>query len=357
MIYNTTLSYDENAFKGPFFKGTIPERIIPPRDQWTQIFGQDVIAPLGVFSCPFVTNARSMKLASDLGYDLITWKSIRSKPTSAHPFPHVTYVQMENAHARVSGPPTSAESLALATSIGIASYDFEDTMQQMEKGRAAMRDGQLFISSIYGVGETQQKMIDDFVYLALRVKEAGAQVIEANLSCPNIQKIFYEDTQLVYELSAALVAALNGTPLTLKMGLFSSKKIMRETLIAAARAGAQGITAINSVSTKILDTAGNSYFGTRIKAGVSGAPILSRAVDFVREAKKIITTEQLDLTILGGGGITLPGHIDLFFDAGADAVLSGAGALYNPYLMHEYRMKTESYLHHTTKEGYKHASQ
>ncbi len=356
MLYNTTLLYEENAFKGPFFKGDIPERIIPSRDQWTQIFGQDIIFPLGLFSCPFVTNARSMKLASDLGYDLITWKSIRSKPTPAHPFPNVTYVQMENDQARVSGPPASAESLALATSIGIASFDFENTMQQMEKGRAAMRAGQLFIASIYGVGETQKKMIDDFVYLALRVKEAGAQVIEANLSCPNVHQIFYEDTQLVYELSAALVAALNGTPLALKMGLFSSKKIMRETLRAAARAGAQGITAINSVSTKIVDAARNPYFGTRIKAGVSGAPILSRAIEFVREAKKIITAEQLDLTILGGGGITMPGDIDLFFDAGAEAVLSGAGALYNPYLMHEYRMKTEPYLHPTI-EGYKHASQ
>jgi len=86
----------------------------------------------------------------------------------------------------------------------------------------------------------------------------------------------------------------------------------------------------------IVTEKGESFFPGRLHAGVCGSPIRPFALQFIRDARAISDAHTYNFTILGCGGITLPEHINEFFEAGADAALSGAAAMYNPYLMQEY---------------------
>jgi dihydroorotate dehydrogenase (NAD+) catalytic subunit len=347
-LYDPSLTFAENVQHGPFFEGEISKRMVPPRSEWKTILGKKIMSPLGLFSCPFVVSERGMKLASELGFDIITWKTIRNLPSAAHPMPNVGYVERcEGGMQARTIAPSSYDELAFAISIGNSCFDLSDTLEEMQRGMAHMKEGQLFNLSIYGIGQTRAELTHDFATLAARVNEINPDAVEANLSCPNVNGLLYEDPSLVYELCSAMTKVLGHTPLIIKLGIFNSYAAMEECFITAARAGVQGVSAINAIGMKVFAQDGSYYFGEKRPAvGIGGAPIIPQAVQFTRDAKKIIKNHHLNLTLLAGGGITMPNHIDLFFEAGADAVLSATGALHNPYLMHEYRMMTQTISHH-----------
>lgn len=342
VVYDLRKTFQENLLEGPFFTGAIPGRIIPPRNEWKMLFDYAVMTPLGVPACPFVVNSRGVQLASDLGFDVITWKTIRSTATQARPFPQVSFLEyapilsFDQKMITTRRLSKSFADFAYTVSIGNASHELDIVLEDMRMGVQLIKPGQILITSIYGVGDTRQELIDDFVYLAVRVKEVGVHVIEANLSCPNVDGLLYKDPELVFALCSAIVKAIGTTPLTIKLGIFDSRQQMETILAAAARAGVRGITGINAIGMDIVTQQGEPFFPGRTHAGVCGAPIRPFALQFIRDARALSDAHGYAFTILGCGGITLPEHIDLFFDVGADAALSGAAALYNPYLMNEY---------------------
>lgn len=345
LIYDSSKTFQENLLEGPFFTGDIPERIIPPRSQWKKLFGYEVMSPIGIPACPFVVNSRGLKLASDLGYDVITWKTIRSQATQARPYPQVSLLHnrpitdFHTPMVTTKKMPHSFSELAFSVSIGNASHELDWVLEEMQRGLSFLKEGQLLLSSIYGVGDTPTDVVNDFAYLAQRVKEAGAHVVEANLSCPNVDGLLYKNSELVTAICSAIVQAIGTTPLTIKLGIFESRDEMEEIMLAAARAGARGITGINAIGMDIVTEQGTEFYPGRPHAGVCGAPVRPHALQFIKHGRAICERHALDLTILGCGGVTQPEHCDLFFEAGADAVLSGAGAMHHPYLAHEYAMK------------------
>lgn len=339
-MYDHTLDFETNYKQGPFFDGAILERIIPPKSSWPSLFDYQIMSRVGVFACPATASPRSIKLMSDLGYDIITAKTIRSHPFQAHPYPHVTFIKehaISDFDQTITASSTPGNKIATACSIGNASFTLEQSRRDLAKSLSHLKEGQILISSIYGVGDTQSALIKDFVFLAKAVYEVGVHAIELNLSCPNLDGMIQDDVDAVGAVCAAVVAAIAPTPVIIKLGLFKDDIQMQKVLLAAARAGVQGISCINSIGMKIVDTDGKSYFGTRKKGGVSGEPIRPYALAFAKKVAAVIAQHHLDIMLLAGGGITSPEHIDLFFDCSADAAMMAAGAMYNPYLAHEYQ--------------------
>ncbi len=365
MLYDTSKSFDENIKEGPFFKGPIATRMVPERTQWAKIFDYHVMSSLGVSACPMVANARGAKLASDLGYDVITWKTIRSTESQAHKFPHVAFITQSSISSFdeqliATNTQLSRKNIACANSIGNASYNLEDTVQEIEQGVALLAPGQILISSIYGVGDSNKKLIDDFVVLASSVSQVGVHAIELNLSCPNVTGLLYKDAQRVYQLGKHVVKHVGALPVIIKVGLFDSDEQMQAVMQAAAKAGIRGIAGINTISMKVINNKGEPYFGqTRRYAGISGTLIAPFAISFIKKARTIIAQERLDLTILGGGGITNCDQIQTFFQSGADAIMMATGAMVNPFLAYEYhqsQIKKDRYAINEHKAGFNKAT-
>lgn len=345
-MYDHTLDFETNYRQGPFFNGAIPERIFLPKSSWPMLFDYPVMSRVGVFACPATASPRSIKLMSDLGYDIITAKTVRSYPFKAHPFPHVTFINeqmISDFDQIITASSAPRDVIATACSIGNASFALDQSCQDLAESLSYLKDGQILISSIYGVGDTQSALVKDFVFLAKAVNEVGVHAIELNLSCPNLDGMIQDDVDAVGAVCKAVVAAIAPTPVIIKLGLFKDDIQIQNVLLAAARAGVQGISCINSIGMKIVDAAGKPYFGTRKKGGVSGEPIRQYALEFAKKVAAVIAQHHLDITLLAGGGITSPEHIDLFFDVGADAAMMAAGAMYNPYLAHEYRRDRAAY--------------
>jgi dihydroorotate dehydrogenase (NAD+) catalytic subunit len=347
-IYDIHKTYLENADFGPFFTGPIPERILPPQEKWIDFLGYPVASPIGIPAGPLLTS-RWIDLAGRLGFDILTYKTIRSAEHPCHPLPNMVYVnthglvsneQRTGSATLVSKPSFNLEELAVTNSFGMPSRSRAFLLEDIPRANACCGPGQVMVVSVVGTVRSSCTFLEDFVEAALLAKEAGAKLIEANFSCPNVDKTagcLYMSPTTVSDIGHALVKAIAPIPLIIKVGTFASEQQLRDVFYAAAHAGIRGISGINTVSMPVVDNEGHPALGPqRLTSGICGGPIRPVALHFIQQAAHIKRKEKLDLTLIGVGGITLPEHFDLFLQAGADIAMSATGMMWDPYLAARY---------------------
>ncbi len=344
-LYDITKSFEENYKQTSSLDCSISQRYVPPRSQWGSLLGYPIISPIGIPACAIMTS-RGIALAAGLGFDVLTYKTICSGKVRSHPLPNICYVSCNRQIGNhdigapfyaTDTPPEDASMIAISNSLGNPSDSPEGIMHDIAQARATLHEGQVLIVSVFGRGADEHTIAHDFAAAAQLAYEAGAQIIELNLSCPNVvHGFFYKNAAMVHTIIQC-VQRVVPLPIIIKVGVFDSKEQMREILKSSAQAGARAICGINSVPVKIVTAQGVPFFGTgRITSGLSGAPIRTLAKQFIVDAREIIMQDNLDLIILATGGITSTEHFKEFFDLGADIVLSGTGAMHDPYLASRY---------------------
>ncbi len=338
MLYDIHKSFASNWQHGPIYNGTFPKRILPPKESWITLFGHKVLSPIGIPACPWSTS-KGIAFLSKLGFDIFTYKTVRNGASEAHTWPNLAFVaDTANPHKQkciiATQDQEQSTSKTLANSIGNVSFDPDIMQQDITQARSALTEGQLLIVSVYGSEQKQRNVFQDYIYTALLAQDAGAQVIECNLSCPNIpgETPLYKEPNKVYSLVKKMCQAL-AIPVIIKIGLCDHQQQLHDILVHAARAGAQGVCGLNTIATHIIHKDGTSFFGTkRSIAGLSGNSIRPLALTFIQTARSIIDREKLPLTLLGTGGITEPAHFDQFLNAGAQIAMSATGTFFNPQL-------------------------
>jgi len=337
-IYDISKSYLENATEGPYFQGEIPKRPKPTHP--IEFLGVTLNSPLGIPAGPLL-NARWIELAAQLGFDLVTYKTIRSFAHPGHALPNMIYVEPQSeSTAVVCDAPGRMDQLMLTNSFGMPSRSPEFLLEDIERAHRSLSKGQAMIVSVVGTPNQGVSFAEDFVRAAVLAKDAGAKLIEANLSCPNVGKAegqLYTNPEAVYQFTHAMVQAIRPIPLILKTGVFPSLEVMRASLEAAARAGANAVCGINSVSYQVLDEKGQPALGAhRPTSGVCGALIRQSAVEFLRQASTIIRKEKLGLELLGCGGVVKSEHFDELLSSGAKIAMSATGMMWDPFLALRY---------------------
>lgn len=335
-IYDIRKTYEENVLHGPFFYGKMPVR--KPPEKLIDFLGFKVNSRLGVPAGPLLTS-KWVALAAKLGFDIPTYKTIRSRSYPSHPLPNVTFVSKEGQ--QTARPGQTAE-ITITNSFGMPSQSPDFLMEDIESANRALKSGQVMIVSVVGSPNQKQSLIQDFIHAASLAKDAGAKIIEANFSCPNVEKaegILYTHAETVESYVRQIAAAIYPIPLIIKVGVFANEDQLKEMLIAAARGGARGICGINSVSMNISPPLDSH----RKTSGVCGAAIRPAALQFIEQASRIIEEEKLGLTLLGCGGIMEAEHIEEFLDRGAHIAMSATGMMWDPYLAARYHERAFTY--------------
>ncbi len=103
----------------------------------------------------------------------------------------------------------------------------------------------------------------------------------------------------------------------------------------------QGISAINTIQATIVDEQGKQALPGegRLRSGVCGASIKWAGLDMTKKLKKIKEELHLNFQIIGVGGVMTALDFLEYRDAGADAVMSATGAMWNPYLAREVKSR------------------
>ncbi len=349
-IYDISKSYLENALNGPVFKGVIPPRALPSKEHWIDFLGFKVASRIGVPAGPLL-NSKWIGFAAAFGYDILCYKTIRSFEYLGHSVPNIIYVDAKqplDVHklplhlVESSGPPRDLTSIGITNSFGMPSRPPESLREDIPLAQSSLREGQVMIVSIVGTPPCAlqpQPFIDNFIDTASLAKECGAQIVEANFSCPNVstgEGCLYYNPDAVYSISKKLVQVLGSIPLILKVGVFPDDVMMEKTFLAAAKAGVRAISGINTISMKVLKANGQLALGPqRATSGICGSPIREAALEFIRKAHGINKKHHLGLTLIATGGITLPEHFNEFLEY-AEAAMTATGMMWDPYLALRY---------------------
>lgn len=166
----------------------------------------------------------------------------------------------------------------------------------------------------------------EYVQLAKRVDGvSGVAAAELNVSCPNVKRggiQFGHDSEMLYRLVSEVRAATT-KPLAVKLSPNVTHPI--DLALAAQKAGADILSAINTVVGMSIDTRTHKPRLATIKGGLSGPAIRPIAVRIVFDVAR-----EVDLPVIGIGGIETVDDVLEFLLAGASAVQIGTTLFRDP---------------------------
>jgi len=160
---------------------------------------------------------------------------------------------------------------------------------------------------------------NDFEFMIKQFENCKVAAFELNLSCPHVAKVGLEvgdDTELVGKI-VKTVKAETQAPVFAKVGLGTTDYL--ETVSAAIEAGADGITAINTLRAMAIDVETERPILSNKIGGLSGTPIKPIAVRCVYEI-----SSKFNIPIIGCGGISTWEDAVEFILAGSSAVQIGS---------------------------------
>ncbi len=266
----------------------------------TEIAGLTLRNPTMLASGVLGTTADILWRAAKSGAGAVVTKSVGLKPRSGYPNPVI--VQAKCGIINAVGLPNP----------GI--YKFIDEIKDLEKLEVPV------IVSIYGFTP------EEYAEVAYEAACAGAEAIELNLSCPHIEGSGADigsDPDLVFEVVKAVKGRVS-KPVFAK--LTPNVKDIVDLADAAVRAGADALTAINTVRAMAIDIETTRPILSNKIGGLSGPAIKPIAVRCVYEIYR-----SLKIPIIGCGGIETWKDAVEFLLAGASAVQIGTAIAFKGF--------------------------
>lgn len=221
---------------------------------------------------------------------------------------------------RLGNPPERIceTSAGMLNAIGLANVGVEAFCS--EKLPKLRERGVTVIANIFA------SSVDDFVTIARRLdRETGVAAIELNVSCPNVTHggiEFGRDKNLASEVTRRVRDATQ-LPLWVKMSPEAGD--LAGVGVACEAAGADALTAINTIRGLSVDVRGKRLRLANRTGGLSGPALKPIALRMVWELSRAVS-----IPIIGIGGATNADDVIEFLLAGASAVQLGTVNFYDP---------------------------
>jgi len=242
-------------------------------------------------------DAGSMQRIFNCGAGAIVTKSIGLKPRIGYPNP--TIIELEHGILNAMGLPNP----------GIE--EFKDEILKLKKLKIPI------IGSIFGSNSKE------FVDLAKKMQNYGADALELNMSCPHAKGYGLEigsDPKLVKDITSK-VKETTDIPVFVKI---SPNLINIAEIAQSAEMGkADGIVAINTVKAMKIDLELRMPVLSNKIGGYSGKAIKPIGIRCVYEISK-----NVNIPVIGVGGITTGEDAIEYFMAGASALQIGSAIYY-----------------------------
>jgi dihydroorotate dehydrogenase (NAD+) catalytic subunit len=267
----------------------------------TSLAGLELENPTALASGILGYSPESLQRIAESGAGAVVTKSVGLKPRMGYSNP--TVVQANSGIINAMGLPNP----------GITEYASEITFIK------AIIHVPLIVS-VYGY------TAEEYAEVAKKATEAGTDAVELNVSCPHVKETGSEigqNPKLLTEVTHKVKSATS-KPVIVKLSPNVTDII--ELAKAATTAGADALTAVNTVRAIAIDTETALPILSNIRGGLSGPaikPIALRAVYDIYE--------KVNMPIIGCGGVTTWKDAVEFLLAGASAIQIGTAiAQHNP---------------------------
>jgi len=229
-------------------------------------------------------------------------------------------------------------SCGLINAMGLPNPGIDEFVEEISRAKAVVKSP--LIVSVFGYSA------DEYALVARKAIEAGADAVELNVSCPHVENTGQEigqNPKLLMDIVSKVKVSVQ-KPVIVKL----SPNVTNITEIgkAAVQAGADALTAINTVKALAINAETALPILSNVRGGLSGPAIKPVALRCVYDLY-----EQVKTPIMGCGGITTWQDAVEFLLAGASAVQIGtAVGLKDPDVFQAVSRGVKTYL---KKKGYK----
>lgn len=341
-FYDPMKSYGENFQEGPFGDFTNDEKCEVRVESGKKFLGSEVDLPFGVPAGPLL-NSKFCRSAFEKGFDVCVYKTVRSRQYSCHAWPNIVGVEiegdltLEKAKGKLVGKTTYKEPLSITNSFGVPSPDVSWWQEDMAKAVEVAGEGQVLVGSFQGTGDGSgfKAQLDDYVLSSRLVKETGAKILEANLSCPNegTADLLCFDVDSVRQIAEGIKNEVGEMPLILKLAYFENDGHLKE-LVKSVGKVVQGLAVINTIPAEVVNEKEEQALPGkgRLRSGICGKAIQWAGVEMVSRLNRLRLEMGMQFEIVGVGGVTVPEDYNRYISAGADLVMSATGAMWDPNL-------------------------
>lgn len=167
--------------------------------------------------------------------------------------------------------------------------------------------------------------VEDYCYVAERISQTDAHMIEMNISCPNVKAggmAFGILPQSVLDITKS-VKAVCKKPLIVKLS--PNVANIADNAMAAQDGGADAVSLINTLSGMAIDRFTRKPVLANVVGGLSGPCVKPVALKMVHDVYK-----RVNIPIMGLGGVMSASDVMEFMIAGATAVQVGSANIFNP---------------------------
>lgn len=294
----------------------------------TDLCGVRLPNPLVLASGILGTSATLLEKAARLGAGAVTAKSAGPQPRKGH-----------------ANPIIADWGAGLINAVGLPNPGAHHEAHLLAEARQRLRPlGVPLIASIFAGTP------DEFAEVAQTVLQASPDILELNISCPNVHDDYGEPFAASCAGAVSVVEAVRPVctvPLFVKL----APNVPNIGRIAAdvVAAGADGITAINTMPGMVIDVESGRPLLTNKSGGLSGPAIKPIAVRCIYEIRQSIPA---DVPIIGTGGVTTGTDAVELLMAGATAVGVGSAVYYRG--LDAFRHITDELLAFMQAHGYRH---
>jgi dihydroorotate dehydrogenase (NAD+) catalytic subunit len=286
-----------------------------------RVAGLELRNPTALASGILGYSAESLQRVAEAGAGAVVTKSVGVEPRPGYPNPTVVQAKA-----------------GLINAIGLPNPGIDEYVEEITYAKSILKVP--LIVSVYGY------TAEEYALTAQKAVKAGADAVELNVSCPHVEKTGSEigqNPKILAEVVAKVKAAVQ-KPVIVKLS--PNVADIAEVAKAAVKAGADALTAINTLKAMAIDAETQMPVLSNVKGGLSGPaikPVALRCVYDIFEA-------DLKVPIFGCGGVTDWRDAVEFLLAGASAVQVGtAVALEEPSVFQALNKGLQSYLE---KKGY-----
>lgn len=183
------------------------------------------------------------------------------------------------------------------------------------------------------------KSTEDYLDVVERLGDEPVDLLEINVSCPNVKEggiAFGQDLKALYDITKAIKAKAK-QPIIMKLS--PNVTDITEMAKAAEAAGSDALSLINTLTGMKIDVKRRTFAVANKTAGVSGPAIHPIAVRMVYQVANAVK-----LPIIGMGGVMNTEDALEMIMAGATAVAVGTANFHNPYATVEIIKGIEEYM-------------
>lgn len=260
-------------------------------------------------------SALTLKGIAEGGAGAVVTKSVGLKPRRGYANPTVVQVDC-----------------GLVNAVGLPNPGIGEFVKDICEAKAVLNVP--LVVSVYGF------LAEEYAFVAQKAVEAGADAVELNVSCPHVKETGAEIGQNPKVLAEVVEKAKKAVEKPVFVKLSPNVADIAEIAEVAVKAGADAITAINTVKAMAIDIKTSKPILSNKKGGLSGPAIKPIALRCVYEIY-----ERVKVPIIGCGGVTTWRDAVEFMLAGATTVQIGtAVALKGPNVFRAVARGINTYL-------------